>query len=420
MNPGDRIRNLRLWKRMTQGELVEGISSVAYLSKIENNLASPSSRFLHEVAGRLGVQPEDLLQPASVRFEDEIRGIFLAYWERDLITGDDISKLSLHLLEVHSNETYLMMYAVLIRYHYLNSTYKAGLELYAASLKYVKENDTETPEFVLFYYYQACGLLFFNLQDFVKSNQYLLRSETFAKDRSHKDKARLYFNLSLVHQRLQYDVGLCLYYSEKACFHIKQLNDPNRTANLVLTRGIQFLLAKRPEEAMQCVEEARELVREDGNEELLAAIDYNFGRAHQLAGEYEQAVAFMYRSLDRFAKLPDSTKVQQNYRRLIEVYLQLRDWQKAAECLQIAERYAEQNKEVLFDIELHLLRAQLYRYTEDTRKYEKELHRLLDYCVKMNQHHQVKSIGKQLGDYYYERKSYRKAAECYHVMSRNM
>lgn len=51
---GDQIRNLRLMKKMTQGQLIEDIASITYLSKVENNQTNPTKQFIAKIAERIG------------------------------------------------------------------------------------------------------------------------------------------------------------------------------------------------------------------------------------------------------------------------------------------------------------------------------------------------------------------------------
>ncbi|MFC4182655.1 helix-turn-helix domain-containing protein [Saccharococcus thermophilus] len=55
MKIGDRLKLTRLKKEMTQEEVAEGIISVSYLSKIENNQVTPSEEVLHLLYQRLGI-----------------------------------------------------------------------------------------------------------------------------------------------------------------------------------------------------------------------------------------------------------------------------------------------------------------------------------------------------------------------------
>ncbi|EOP64459.1 hypothetical protein IIQ_03663 [Bacillus cereus VD118] len=55
MNIGERIRQIRIHKEFTQGELVSEICSITYLSRIENGQIKPSVSFLEKVAKKMEV-----------------------------------------------------------------------------------------------------------------------------------------------------------------------------------------------------------------------------------------------------------------------------------------------------------------------------------------------------------------------------
>ncbi|MCW2856891.1 MAG: hypothetical protein JWR52_2506 [Marmoricola sp.] len=57
---GTRIKNARVAAGMTQAELADGVTSLAYLSRIETSERWPSSRLLTDLARRLRVDPDAL------------------------------------------------------------------------------------------------------------------------------------------------------------------------------------------------------------------------------------------------------------------------------------------------------------------------------------------------------------------------
>ena len=72
MNPiliGDRIKEIRLSRKLTQQEVVGDFITRNMLSKIENNAATPSVRTLEYLAGKLGVPPGVLLGEHSTAEE---------------------------------------------------------------------------------------------------------------------------------------------------------------------------------------------------------------------------------------------------------------------------------------------------------------------------------------------------------------
>ncbi len=57
MQIGDKLRQLRIYKGLSQASLAEGICSTAYLSKVENGKTTPSASFLEKITIKLEVEP---------------------------------------------------------------------------------------------------------------------------------------------------------------------------------------------------------------------------------------------------------------------------------------------------------------------------------------------------------------------------
>ena len=93
---GGRLRSARQARGLTQGEVAEGLMSVAYLSRIESGHRQPTAPALDALAERLEVTVESLLGVADRREVDEMR-LALDYAELSLESGqpEDAEK---HLL----------------------------------------------------------------------------------------------------------------------------------------------------------------------------------------------------------------------------------------------------------------------------------------------------------------------------------
>src|SRR5437899_9022794 len=70
---GARIRSLRTAKGLTQAQLAEPQYTKAYISMLESGRTRASMKALEHIAGRLGVQPSDLLggspSPAAPQYD---------------------------------------------------------------------------------------------------------------------------------------------------------------------------------------------------------------------------------------------------------------------------------------------------------------------------------------------------------------
>lgn len=109
MTTGEKIKALRVGKKLTQAELTDGIITRNMLSQIENGLANPSIGTLRSLAERLGVPLEYLLSEEAglsdiekLRQRDEIKKLF---------SSGDMEKC-LSLLEKYDDDESLLLSAV--------------------------------------------------------------------------------------------------------------------------------------------------------------------------------------------------------------------------------------------------------------------------------------------------------------------
>ncbi len=66
MNIGDKLRNLRLARRMTQAELADQLGlTKGYISQIENDLTSPSMQSLFSILEALGTNVQEFFSPQT-------------------------------------------------------------------------------------------------------------------------------------------------------------------------------------------------------------------------------------------------------------------------------------------------------------------------------------------------------------------
>lgn len=81
MNLGDRIRNLRDQRELTQGQLAQGSSvSQGYLSQLENGeVKNPSAAVLLRVAQAVKVDPDELFEAAGYPTVRTLRATYQRY-----------------------------------------------------------------------------------------------------------------------------------------------------------------------------------------------------------------------------------------------------------------------------------------------------------------------------------------------------
>lgn len=89
---GQRIKNARLARGLTQTELAGDDVSTGYVSRIESGLRRPNAKVLTQLATRLGTTVEELLGAASPAAESQVR-LALDFAELALETGDTAAAL---------------------------------------------------------------------------------------------------------------------------------------------------------------------------------------------------------------------------------------------------------------------------------------------------------------------------------------
>ncbi|OCA88001.1 hypothetical protein A8F94_09235 [Bacillus sp. FJAT-27225] len=407
---GDRIKKLRIFKNMTQDALVDGIASIAYLSKVENGQTKPSEQFLGRIADRFGIEPAILLQPSSLPdIEERARRILYGYWKKKILSDSDIALLKLLSTEMQSNKVLLMVFSVLIRFFYSDSRFVEAKEAYTLSKRVVNLGNGDTDKEEIYYYVFACGVLHYELYEFQIAHDYFLLAEKHLPDDDWQ-KGRVYYNLSLVHERITVDKAISLAYSEKAYHFMKKAGDANRTVKILLFRAIQFLSIFKPNEALECTFEAQNLVSHTDNDlRLKSSIVFNFGRVFQMKGNYPESIKY-YKEFIEIVKDLFPEKAIRGYKRLAEIHIHLKEWDLADHYLELARGVAREYKKVFFDQEMMLLEIFTYKIKQLDDKYEKEMQKLLTYCIKQDDLALGKYLASELGVYFHERQAYKKAS----------
>lgn len=231
----------------------------------------------------------------------------------------------------------------------------------------------------------------------------------------HFDAARLYYNISLVKQRIVEDKSVCLHYSQKAHDYFKTMNDRDRLAKVLITQGIQSHLLHRFDNSMNYLNEALAIVNETGDLQLLAMIEYNFGRIHQCMQEYGTAIQHFEKAVALNKSISFVTENVYAYKRLVEIYMELKVWSTADSYLDQALHIAEEH-ELHYDfIDLCAIKAGAYKLRADEAKYEKEMQKVVALCIVNNQFSHVKPLASELGAHFYDKRAYKKAADYYTV-----
>ncbi|WP_400243615.1 helix-turn-helix domain-containing protein [Niallia sp. JL1B1071] len=409
---GERIRQLRIHKQLTQKELTEGICSITYLSRIENGQINPSEEFLRKVSKRLGY---DLTELSSPNRDEKTLRIVDNYKHKGEISEDEISYLHIQTLELNSTKVNLHLYGVLLRYYTTKGEIEQARSIYSLSKRFISGEMCEGLEDEYFYYFLACGNFFYYLQDFNYSVHYYTKADHLLKERDSLDAAKLYYNLSLIKQRTHANQEISMYYSNKAYEIFEKYEEKEYIITALITLGVQYQLNNDLDNSMECLKKAERTILEDEEHEKLASytgmIQHNIGRVYERKKEYPSAIKYYLNSIKILESLSFELQIVHPLRRLVEIYIEQKDWILVDKYLEkaivITEKFQLKHDYIL----LCLLRLSVKKLQGNESLYEKGMQKMLDSAIELNQGILIKRITQELGNHYYDKKAYKKAAD---------
>ena len=425
-NIGEKIRHLRIHKQLSQMALVEGICSVAYLSKVEKGKAKPSRAFLQKVAERLNVSVDIIGNPQSDNFLQELElTVRNVEAENRELTSEDESLFNIALIEFVPTELLIRVITALLKNHLMKGPLREAEALYDVSLKLIDfnvnlSNDAEYEKKIYFHLHNAFGKFFYLKENFNKAEYHFLVAERYIINPNNLDSAKVYYNISLIKQRLLEDKIIAIFYSTKAYEIFKKENDTSNLISTLITLGVQYHFAKQYENSLQVLKEAEtysELSYLQNKEDIFIMIRYNMGRVYQSLSEYEQAI-FYYNWCLNF-KVSHYYKVH-ILKSLLEIKIHMKQWKEVKILLDEALFLANEHKIISVEIELHWIKAKVFKSRGDYQSYERQLKHAIDMSKENDYGLFIKRMSKELAEYYFEDRFYKKAAIYYALALENV
>ena len=258
---GARIRSLRTARGLTQAQLAEPQYTKAYVSMLESGRTRASMKALEHIAGRLGVQPSDLLggapSPAGPQFD-------LLEARRLVEQGNASAAIPL----LQALDEGLTPSDQLVRLRYLA----------------IAHNIANQPKeaFPLLERAQRMAELLGDAQEQVRIKAAL--SASYARTYAYEDAIRL------LRECVQAcDEGVVT----DPTFHFRRLSD----------LAVMLTNQRRAKEAMPIFERAIELAAQFSDRSSLGTMYAGLAKAHHLQGDVELAIRFNQRSLQVYEEL---------------------------------------------------------------------------------------------------------------------
>lgn len=297
---GARIRSLRTARGLTQAQLAEPQYTKAYISMLESGRTRASMKALEHIAGRLGVQPSDLLggspSPAAPQYD---------LLEARRLTEQGQAGEAIPLLEALDEG--LTPSDQLIRLRYLAIAYN--------------QNGDAKRAFPLLERAQRMAELLDDATEQVRIKAAL--AQAYAKTYAYEDAIRL------LRECVQAcDEGVV----NDPPFHFRRLSD------LAMTLTNQ----RRPKEAMPVFERAIEMADQFSDRRSLGTMYAGLAKAHHLHGDVELAIRNNQRSLQVYEELSALDQVACTLDNIAIQYAEYGNRERARQSLARAAKIAEE------------------------------------------------------------------------------
>jgi transcriptional regulator with XRE-family HTH domain len=299
---GARIRSLRTARGLTQAQLAEPQYTKAYISMLESGRTRASMKALEHIAGRLGVQPSDLLggspSPAGPQYD-------LVEARRLVEQGLGIEAVPL-LVALDEG---LTPSDQLVRLRYLAIAYNQAGEAKQA--------------FPLLERAQRMAELLGDVAEQMRVKAVL--AATYARTYAYEDAIRLYREVVK-----GCDEGI--------------ITDPTYHFRRLAELAVMLTNQRRPKEAMPVYERAIAMAEQFSDRRSLGTMYAGLAKAHHLQGDVELAIRYNQRSLAVYEELSALDQVACTLDNIAVQYAEYGNRERARESLARGAQIAEEIK----------------------------------------------------------------------------
>lgn len=331
MDIGSKIKFFRIQKGLKQDDLARGIISVSYLSKIENNLTSPSEEVLRLLCERLEV--------SLIEQQDDTIFQELMSWYKLMTTSEsqEIKRRYESLSKkIQSINTKTYMYFVLfeLRYHLYLKNIDQSRMLIEKLQQFMDIFDIH-----MHYYFQKFYSIYeYRLNNFVQALEHLKVAEQLLQRNSNLEKseeADLYYLFGLTYSQTMKE-PLSITYTTKALQEFQAIYDFKRSAECQVLLGICYRRIGEYDRSEKSYLLAQKLSESLNNMYLQSLIYHNLGKLYSIQGHHEEAIKEYEKSY--FLKQQDRplSKLTSIYCILLE-YDQIQNYEECRKWLKLGQ-----------------------------------------------------------------------------------
>ncbi|SDY01001.1 helix-turn-helix domain-containing protein [Salimicrobium album] len=300
MEIGTKLRFLRKRKSMTLADLAEGIISVSYLSKIENNDNVPDKEVISLLFDKLGMPAPEKIDSSTSDYLDE--------WYRVMIEKEKERASSMYeelsgVITEKDIELYIKFATFRIKYHLMEGSTGKAEEAIDELAGY--EDTLHVRD--IFYYYRFKALYHYSINDFQEALEIMKKAATALPTLlvEEWDLTDYHYFFGLVNSRLRKTTS-CIFHINRALKYYNRNYHYERAAECHVLLGISHERIQEYEKAEEHFLLADKLARLLNNLYIKGLVSHNLGYLYSLQNNYPKAMEYFISSIDHEKKRNDN------------------------------------------------------------------------------------------------------------------
>ncbi|WP_445612925.1 helix-turn-helix domain-containing protein [Geobacillus sp. YF-1] len=413
MKLGDRLKLARLMKGMTQEEAAEGIISVSYLSKIENNQAMPGEDVIELLFRRLGIHRGQ--SGTAPGWFESVMAWYKAMTDKNVAAArEQYAAVRQQCSESGDAEAMIYFHLMRIRYLLLLRDLK-GAEAAARS---VREWYEALDEPMRYYYWKFFGLLSYCQEKYDDALHFYQKAEALlgTQRKPNWEEADLSYLLALTYSRL-WKVFQCIRYTERALSLSQAEYELRRGAECHVLLAICYRRCGEIDQAIDCCLLAQKAAQLANDRLLIGIVEHNLGHLKAMKKQYREAVQHYEHSLVYKSDAPLADRLI-TFLALLREHYAAQNYRKALSTAEEGWQLLEQTENGMTEHYEYYLHFSVYRLllAGEGEEFERLLkHEAIPYFQKRKEYEDAAQYAGYLADYYARARQYKQAAHYYRL-----
>lgn len=289
---GPLIYQERIKQELTQKELAEGICSIPYLSKIENNKIKPNHEIIMFLLQKLNISIKGMQNDYDI-FQAQLSNWYNYLVDRNHQQIEISYSLLKNTVQTINNSDLSYAYSIVLLRYYL---YKRDLEMAKGLVENLTKHKNKMKHFYLCYLEYFTGIYKCLLQDYQEGLAHLCAAESqFHQERIPIDP-ELSYHLSLTYSNLS-NTSMALHHGYESLNGFSKQMRFSRCLECHLIIGINQTRLKNYKAAFEQYENIIKSSQQFNMPDIEAKALHNIGFLHNKQENYEEAARFFELSL---------------------------------------------------------------------------------------------------------------------------